>query len=437
MIGREVGGRYFIVEKISGGRGSLYLAKDLRTGKRRAVKILSETSRSEAAFWGDLDHPMLPQMVDCVEEEGCVFLVMEYLQGKNLKELLKHHGPWQEKQVLSWARELCTVLEYLHSRKPPIIHGDIKPENLMLTREGRLYLVDLGSAAKGYRTDFRQCTGTKGYAAPEQYRGELYPASDLYAFGKTMEQLMERHAGSKCSRIFQKCCRERPEERWPSFQAVESQLARAGREGVFRKTAMGIGLGIAVLVIAMWRVRTPVKTVERQIPVPVTVTTTVTKTVSVTEKLSQEDKGTHFLEELTELQPLLKLGLQQAAAGEGQQVLDEALRRLKEMENIYEEQKTWCRVRLLRIQAEEAGKGIGAGKALYEEALEKYPDERELYSQFGCWLCSTGEAVRSETLYHQAEGRFGQLDTYLEERWKEMLDEEREEEVNKKTNKQE
>ena len=139
-----------------------------------------------------LEHPAIPKIVDYVEEEEFCYLIMEYIRGQSLGEILKNKGDFSIEETLRLGNEIAKVLEYLHSRKPAVCYGDLKPDNLMLSENGHLYLVDLGSAMLNYERKGRICEGTKGYAAPEQYQGRVSPVSDIFALGKTLQILSGR-----------------------------------------------------------------------------------------------------------------------------------------------------------------------------------------------------------------------------------------------------
>ena len=175
-----------------GGGGSLYLARDMELGVFRAVKETSIIRKQEAKLMRFLEHPAIPKMVDYVEEEEFCYLIMEYIRGQSLGEILKNKGDFSIEETLRLGNEIAKVLEYLHSRKPAVCYGDLKPDNLMLSENGHLYLVDLGSAMLNYERKGRICEGTKGYAAPEQYQGRVSPASDIFALGKTLQILSGR-----------------------------------------------------------------------------------------------------------------------------------------------------------------------------------------------------------------------------------------------------
>ena len=155
LIGTVLKDRYCVMERIGqGGGGSLYLARDMELGVFRAVKETSIIRKQEAKLMRFLEHPAIPKIVDYVEEEEFCYLIMEYIRGQSLGEILKNKGDFSIEETLRLGNEIAKVLEYLHSRKPAVCYGDLKPDNLMLSENGHLYLVDLGSAMLNY------CTGT-------------------------------------------------------------------------------------------------------------------------------------------------------------------------------------------------------------------------------------------------------------------------------------
>jgi serine/threonine-protein kinase len=192
--------------------GAVYLVRDNRIpGKRWAMKEMSDAAiadllerqqaidafRQEAQLLATLDHVNLPRVTDFLSEAGCHYLVMDFVEGETLENLLSRQTtPFSEAQVLDWAGQLCDVLSYLHARQPPVIFRDLKPGNIMLTPDGHLKLIDFGIARffkPGQATDTIRF-GTPGYAPPEQYgKGQTDHRSDVYALGVTMHQLLTLH----------------------------------------------------------------------------------------------------------------------------------------------------------------------------------------------------------------------------------------------------
>ena len=198
--------RYLIVELSGrGGMSAVYQAFDTRVGNRRvAIKEMSqgllsdqgladatERFQHEAKLLGSLQHPNLPRIYDAFSEQGRSYLVMEYIEGKTLLQMLSENDvrPIPVAQVVTYARQLCDVLAYLHQQHPPIIFRDLKSSNVMVTETGHIYLIDFG-IARLFKEGQQQDTvlfGSPGYAPPEQHGiAQTNQRSDLYALGATL-----------------------------------------------------------------------------------------------------------------------------------------------------------------------------------------------------------------------------------------------------------
>lgn len=210
--------RYEIVGLIgAGGMGAVYLANDNRLeGRQCALKetfplptqnpAMAQAARKqfyqEASTLARLDHPGLPKVSDFFSIEERDYLVMDYVPGRNLLEVVsevKREARFlDEETVRGWADQMCDALSYLHSRQPPVLHRDIKPANIKLTPEGRLKLVDFGLVKPLDPNDPSTLTGLQGagslpYAPLEQYvdhLGHTDGRSDLYALGATLYHLL-------------------------------------------------------------------------------------------------------------------------------------------------------------------------------------------------------------------------------------------------------
>ncbi len=210
--------RYKIIESVkSGGMGAVYEAEDLRLeGRRCAIKeilldpSMDETARiqaqeqfhREASILARLDHPNLPKVSDYFSESDQDFLVMDFVPGRDLKEIMdeaRRAGRFlEERDVLNWAAQLCDALGYLHTQEPPVVHRDIKPSNIKLTPDGRIKLVDFGLVKLLAAGDDRTITvlqgrGTVAYTPLEQYGGEVGHTdvrSDIYSLGATFYHLL-------------------------------------------------------------------------------------------------------------------------------------------------------------------------------------------------------------------------------------------------------
>lgn len=202
--------RYRILRQIGkGGFGAVYVAEDMQLGNRLlAIKEMSQNSLSsqeiveatenfkrEALLLAALTHPMLPSIYDHFSEAGSWYLVMDFIAGETLETYAQKQPESRlpVEETLQLGMQLCTVLEYLHSRQPPIIFRDLKPSNIMRTPEGVFYLIDFGIARHFKPGQARDTIafGSPGYAAPEQYgKAQTTARSDIYSLGATLHSLL-------------------------------------------------------------------------------------------------------------------------------------------------------------------------------------------------------------------------------------------------------
>jgi serine/threonine protein kinase len=200
--------RYSIVTRVGGGgMGSVYQARDKRLADRScAVKEMIEMFadpnqrakavedfKREAEVLAQLDHPSIPTVFDYFIESGRYYLVMRWIGGGDLAEQMRLRGGVVDEQtVVKWSIQICDVLHYIHSQKPPIIYRDLKPANLMLDdKTGRVMLVDFG-IARVVRPTEKGVTaiGTMGYAPPELFAGKVEARSDVYSLGATVFHML-------------------------------------------------------------------------------------------------------------------------------------------------------------------------------------------------------------------------------------------------------
>ena len=198
--------RYLIVRAIGqGGMGAVYLAKDQRLGSDVALKEtffkddrLRKAFEREARLLASLRHPALPKVIDHFSEADGQFLVMEFIPGDDLLDLLNSRGTgFPPGQVLNWADQLLDALDYMHTQQPQIIHRDIKPQNLKLMARDQIVLLDFG-LAKGTLPQMSRVTAgssilgyTPHYAPLEQMQGKgTDPRSDLYSLAATIYHLI-------------------------------------------------------------------------------------------------------------------------------------------------------------------------------------------------------------------------------------------------------
>ncbi|HEY7347324.1 MAG TPA: protein kinase [Ktedonobacterales bacterium] len=209
--GAELQHKRYKIEKAvaKGGMGAVYKAFDQHFKRPCAVKEMldnfsNEEERDQSLQWFereahmllDLHHQAIPKVFDFFAENGHNYLIMEFVDGKTLAEVLEQEGQPRglpETRVRSWAAQMCSVLAYLHSQNPPVIFRDLKPSNIMVTGDDKVKLIDFG-IARSFQGG-RQATVimTLGYAPPEQLEGKPLPKSDIYALGATLHRLLTRH----------------------------------------------------------------------------------------------------------------------------------------------------------------------------------------------------------------------------------------------------
>ncbi len=204
--------RYTILKQLGqGGMGAVYLAEDtlfsqekvaikemgksnLRTAKE--ITEATEAFKREATILASLSHPNLPRIRDYFDEQGRSYLAMDYIEGRTLEKILDEAQQARRMgiavdEAIEIGIVLCDVLDYLHTRQPPIIFRDLKPANIMRASDGTIYLIDFGIAR--HFTPGRgdtQAIGSLGYAAPEQFKKSTSPLSDIYSLGATLHALL-------------------------------------------------------------------------------------------------------------------------------------------------------------------------------------------------------------------------------------------------------
>lgn len=247
-IGSVVDGKYKILNKIGqGGMSIVYLAMNERANKQWAIKevrkdgvknfeVVKQGLVVETDLLKKLNHPNLPSIIDVIDGDGTFLIVMDYIEGRHLESVVKEYGAQSQEDVIDWAKQLCDVLSYLHSRKPPIIYRDMKPSNVMLRPDGKVMLIDFGTAREFKESSVADttCLGTQGYAAPEQYggHGQTDARTDIYCLGATLYHLLTGHNPSEppyemypirywnpdlssgLEEIIWKCTQKNPEDRY-------------------------------------------------------------------------------------------------------------------------------------------------------------------------------------------------------------------------------
>ena len=178
MENRIIASTYQVIREIgSGGGGVVYLATHLRLGKfvvlkadKRGLTQKPEALRREVDALKNLSHTYIPQVYDFIEENGVVYTVMDYVEGESLDKPLKRGSAFPQATVVQWACQLLEALNYMHTRPPHgILHGDIKPANIMLTPQGDIRLIDFNIALALGEKGAVRVGFSQGYASPEHY----------------------------------------------------------------------------------------------------------------------------------------------------------------------------------------------------------------------------------------------------------------------------
>ncbi|MGL6184869.1 MAG: protein kinase domain-containing protein [Clostridium chrysemydis] len=194
-------GKYKIIALAGkGGTSTVYKGININLGTEWAIKEISKSNKDkfdlliEPNILKNLQHVSLPRIVDIIETKDYYYIVEDFIDGTSLENLLNQVDKFPEERVIKWAKELCKVLEYLHSQTPnPIIYRDMKPGNIMLSKKGDIKLVDFG-IAREFKKEVTTDTviiGTKGYAAPEQYGShQTDERTDIYSLGVTLYHLL-------------------------------------------------------------------------------------------------------------------------------------------------------------------------------------------------------------------------------------------------------
>jgi serine/threonine-protein kinase len=287
QIGSLVDGKYKILNKVGqGGMSVVYLAMNEKANKQWAVKevrkdgvldfeAVKQGLVAETDILKRLDHPYLPSIIDVIDTDESFIIIMDYIQGNSLNKALDEFGAQPQDEVIKWAKQLCDVLGYLHTRTPPIIYRDMKPANVMLKPDGNISLIDFGTAREYKEKNLADttCLGTVGYAAPEQFggMGQTDARTDIYCLGATLYHLVtgknpceppyeirpireiNPNLSSGLERIILKCTQRDPNDRYQS--AAELMYALEHYEEVDdsyrKKQKRKLALFLAPVVLAL------------------------------------------------------------------------------------------------------------------------------------------------------------------------------------------
>lgn len=294
-IGSLVDGKYKILNKVGqGGMSVVYLAMNEKANKQWAVKevrkdgvkdfeIVKQGLVAETDILKKLSHPNLPSIIDVIDTDESFIIIMDYIQGNSLNKALEEFGAQPQENVIAWAKQLCDVLGYLHTRNPAIIYRDMKPANIMLKPDGNVTLIDFGTAReyKDKNLADTTCLGTVGYAAPEQFggMGQTDARTDIYCLGATLYHLVtgknpceppyeirpireiNPSLSSGLERIILKCTQRDPNDRYQSAAELMYALEHYNEiDDIYRKKQkrkLGtfittFSLAIALAITSVW-----------------------------------------------------------------------------------------------------------------------------------------------------------------------------------------
>ncbi|MBX9722777.1 MAG: serine/threonine protein kinase, partial [Candidatus Obscuribacterales bacterium] len=192
-----------ISQLATGGLSALYLCqlegKQLVVLKESMIPASSEEGvrdkakelfEREAQLLMKIDHPGIVHILDCFAEGDRNYMLLEYINGVDLRQLVLQNGAQKEIDVIEWAIQIATTLKYLHEKDPPLIHRDLTPDNIVMGNDGKVTIVDFGAANEFIGNATGTFVGKHAYIAPEQMRGKATTHSDIYAFGCTMNFLL-------------------------------------------------------------------------------------------------------------------------------------------------------------------------------------------------------------------------------------------------------
>jgi len=247
-------GRLRIIRQLAfGGLSAIYLAQlnglDLVVLKEAVVpnqadedkrKQAEEHLIREAKLLAKIDHPNIAHVLDHFMEDGRHYLVLQYINGQDLRQFVKQHGPVSQLTAVNWAITICGILIFLHNQNPPIIHRDLTPDNLIYTNQGEVVLIDFGAANQFLGAATGTIIGKQAYIPAEQLRGNTVMQSDIYALGCTISYfltgqdplpLAPSHPGTvivglnkDLDALISKCTSFEPEDRYQSASEVQEAL---------------------------------------------------------------------------------------------------------------------------------------------------------------------------------------------------------------------
>lgn len=267
-----------------GGMGTVYLAENLENGSTVAIKEQNKNHKNfrqlqnEIAIQQSLNHRLIPKVIAVNETPDKVWIVMEYIRGRTLSDVLSKGDVIEEKRAIKWALQIVSALKYMHSLEHPVVYRDLKPSNLMIDEKDDLHLIDFGIAQEYDDVEKfkRGAHGlTKGYAAPEQYDLKFFAdaRTDIYSFGVTMHYMLTgknpvkppyhfvkvRKLNSSLSlgieNILFRCLQPNPDKRFSKVEELENALqsvdALSAQIRKRNRLKIGVVSGLSIAFVAL------------------------------------------------------------------------------------------------------------------------------------------------------------------------------------------
>jgi len=294
--------KYRIIKSVGhGGMGTVYLSVDISDQTKWAIKeeLITEQNKrllfSEAEIMARVFHPAFPRFRSKIELNGFLYIIMEYVEGVTLEDIIEEKGVIEEPKVIDWFKQACAALQYLHGLETPIVYRDFKPSNIMLDTNGRIRIIDLGIAQE-YRGDGAKAETavlTRGYAAPEQYnkRYKLDERTDIYALAVTMHYLitgkdpnippyefeptrkLQKKTSHAIEHILKKCLQLNPDKRYANAGILLNDLnrvdelqkqfvSRIKKQRVSASSVLGLIIVVSAVVYAV-NLNVQTKTIEK------------------------------------------------------------------------------------------------------------------------------------------------------------------------------
>ena len=271
--------RYEIVKEMgSGTMSQVYLARHKLLAELRILKVIDKASMPEAVFMAEplllkeLSHPSIPRIFDAEEDGEKIYIIKEFIEGETLEDIIRTKGPFDEQEAVNILLQLAGALVYLHGRKPePVIHRDIKPDNIVMTPQGRVVIIDFGISRR-YKPDSFTDThlyGNRIYSAPEIFmQGATDPRSDIYSLGLTFYKmltgndlgkppyevippaLLVKGLSKQSDRIVVRATKKNPDLRFSCIQEIVSLLESKQKETKKRKQlSLALIIGAIAVII--------------------------------------------------------------------------------------------------------------------------------------------------------------------------------------------